>query len=211
MNVIINNKKYNVIINKKRIKNSYIKIDEDLNIVITTNKFMMPIFINQLINDNINKLEKMISKQEKRNLKNDNFYYLGEKYDVIITNNFFEIDFYNKKIYTKNLKELDKYINNKIIEIFEKRLKYNYDIINLNINYPTLKIRKMKTRWGVCNRKNNSITLNHELYKYTIEEIDYVIIHELVHFIYFDHSINFWKKVEEYYPNYKKIRKKLKE
>ena len=74
-----------------------------------------------------------------------------------------------------------------------------------------LKIRKMKTRWGVCNKKTKTITLNSELMKYSIDKLDYVIVHELSHFIYFDHSKNFWKQVEKYCPCYKKIRKELKD
>ena len=69
----------------------------------------------------------------------------------------------------------------------------------------------MKTRWGVCNRKNLSITINSELIKLDIEKIDYVIIHELAHFIHFNHSINFWNIVAKYCSNYKAIRKSMKE
>ena len=69
----------------------------------------------------------------------------------------------------------------------------------------------MKTRWGVCNTKNNNVTLNYELYKYDIGCLDYVIVHELSHFIEANHSKKFWMVVEKYYPNYKEMRKKLRE
>ena len=46
----------------------------------------------------------------------------------------------------------------------------------------------MKTRWGVCNIKDNSVTLNSKLIEYDIQALDYVIIHELSHFIHFNHS-----------------------
>ena len=69
----------------------------------------------------------------------------------------------------------------------------------------------MKTRWGVCNRRDNSVTLNSELIKYDLTKLDYVIVHELSHFIHFNHSKSFWNLVEKYSPNYKKIRKDLKE
>ena len=69
----------------------------------------------------------------------------------------------------------------------------------------------MKTRWGVCNKKTNTVTLNSELIKYDISKIDYVIIHELSHFLHFNHSRSFWNQVEKYCPNYKKIRNELKD
>ena len=86
-----------------------------------------------------------------------------------------------------------------IIELYEEK-----------IPFPTLKIRKMSSRWGVCNRKNNSVTLNSQLMMYDVEIIKYVIIHELCHFIHFNHSKSFWDSVEKYCPNYKLLRKTLK-
>ncbi len=69
----------------------------------------------------------------------------------------------------------------------------------------------MKTRWGVCNKKDIVITLNSELIRYDISKLDYVIIHELSHFIHFNHSKSFWNLVSKYCPNYKQIKKELKE
>ena len=69
----------------------------------------------------------------------------------------------------------------------------------------------MKTRWGVCNKRDTSITLNANLMKEKIECLDYVIVHELSHFVHFNHSKEFWNTVEKYCPYYKKIRKSLKE
>ena len=69
----------------------------------------------------------------------------------------------------------------------------------------------MTTRWGVCNIRDNSVTLNTKLIEYDIEKLDYVIIHELSHFIHFNHSKSFWNQVEKYTPNYKQIRKELKD
>ena len=68
----------------------------------------------------------------------------------------------------------------------------------------------MKTRWGVCNRKDNVITLNTELIKKKVDLIDYVIIHEMAHFYEGNHSRKFWKIVEEACPRYKELRKALK-
>ena len=88
--------------------------------------------------------------------------------------------------------------------IFSERLEYNYNLFDEDIPFPKLKIRSMKTRWGVCNKRDNSITLNSKLIRYSIHEIDYVIIHELSHFVHFDHSKEFWETVRMYMPDYKK-------
>ena len=69
----------------------------------------------------------------------------------------------------------------------------------------------MKTRWGVNHKRDDSVTLNAKLIRYDIKTIDYVIIHELSHFIHFDHSKAFWQTVEKYMPDYKERQKLLKE
>ena len=122
-----------------------------------------------------------------------------------------EIDIQNKKIYVSNKDKIEKVILKEMFPVFEERLLYNYQLFQEKIPFPKLRIRKMKTRWGVCNRKDIKITLNSELLKYGIEEIDYVIIHELAHLVVFNHSKDFWDVVSKYCSNYKEIRKRLKE
>ena len=80
-----------------------------------------------------------------------------------------------------------------------------------NIPFFTLKIRYMKTRWGVNNLSRHTITLNSELLKKDLDLIDYVIIHELCHFYEANHSPRFWEKVALYYPDYKGARKSLRD
>jgi len=115
----------------------------------------------------------------------------------------------NDKIYTKDEKAFNKYFTKYIKNIYSERLDYWYNIFEENIPYPNLKIRKMTSRWGVCNIKNHNVTLNLELSKYDISALDYVIVHELSHFIHHNHSKDFWLLVGKYYPNYKDIRKML--
>ncbi len=113
-------------------------------------------------------------------------------------------------IYACDSKEFDKWLSKYISTVFASHLNYWYDLYEEKIPLPNLKIRKMKTRWGVCNIRNKNVTLNRELYRYDIDCLDYVIVHELAHFIHHNHSSSFWKQVSKYCPNYKEIRKKLK-
>ena len=48
------------------------------------------------------------------------------------------------------------------------------------------------------------------LIKKDISCLDYVIVHELSHLLYANHSKDFWKCVEDNYKDYRKIRKELK-
>lgn len=70
-------------------------------------------------------------------------------------------------------------------------------------------VRNQKTRWGSCSIQKN-ISLNWKLIKTPTPVIDYVILHELVHTLHFDHSKNFWNKVQEVCPYYKQAKQWLK-
>ena len=101
------------------------------------------------------------------------------------------------------------YLSKYIHEVYEERLNYWYNLFEEKIPVPNLKIRKMTSRWGVCNLKNKNVTLNLELSRYDTNALDYVIVHELSHFIYPNHSKDFWTLVGKYYPKYKEVRKYL--
>ena len=207
----INNIEYEVIIEKKNNKNTYIRVKDDMKIYVTTNYFASKSYIKNLLDNNQEYLEKMLNKRKEQKEKEAEFYYLGNKYDIIFVSSFKDVEIDNNKIYAKDIKTLEKWYKKQMIELFQNRLEINYQMFEEQIPYPNLKIRNMKTRWGVCNRKTKTITLNSNLMKYSIDKLDYVIIHELSHFIHFDHSSNFWNLVSKYCKNYKKIRKELRD
>lgn len=208
MYITIDNINYPVEIIRKNNKNTYIRIKEGT-IVVTTSYFTTTKSILKLITDNQSSILKMLNKAEKKQEKNLNFYYFGTKYDVIYGFNTFEIT--ENKIYVKDEKILNKYLKTEITNIFSEHLMYWYSRFEETIPIPNLKIRNMTSRWGVCNIKNHNITLNYQLFKYDISCLDYVIVHELSHFIHPNHSSKFWCLVSKYYPNYKECRKMLKE
>lgn len=201
-------KYYPIKIIRKRNKNTYIRIREG-EIIITTTLFMTTTKILNLLQKNKTTIEKMIEKEIKKRAKENDFFLLGKKYEVIIKKDKKEVEIEEDSIYSPSIEQLDQAIQKYSRELFQKHLHYYYALFEEKIPSPNLKIRKMKTRWGVCNTQNYNITLNSELIKYEIECLDYVIIHELSHFIEPNHSKNFWKIVSKYCPNYKEIRKKL--
>lgn len=197
---------YNVKIIYKNIKNTYIRVDNNNEILVTTNKNTKETDILNLIDKNITSILKMFERKKKTNKEN---YYLGKKYNIIYVDT--EFSMIEDYIYVKDKKTLDKWYSEETKKIYKERLDIIYNRFIEKIPYPNLKIRKMKTRWGVCNRKSKTITLNYNLIYYDIKCLDYVITHELSHFIEFNHSKKFWDVVYKYYPNYKEARKELKE
>lgn len=202
---------YEVVIIRKDNKNTYIRVKEDLKIYVYTNKWTKDKDIIKVIEDNHNSINKMIKRLENKNKLENIKYLLGKEIDIVVLSNQKYPELYNNKLYIKDKTKLEKYYKDLSYPIFKERLDIIYNNFEEKIPYPELKIRRMTSRWGVCNRKKICITLNSELIKKEVKYIDYVIIHELCHFIEFNHSSDFWKYVEKYCVDYKSIRKEMKE
>lgn len=202
---------YDVVIEKKNNKNLYIRVKDDLKIYVTCNYLTSKNMIRKVLDNNQSSLHKMIKHVNNNINKSNRFFYLGKEYDIIIDENIKKVQIVDNKIFTKNDKMLNKWYNDEIVRIFDERYVYVFNHFYENVKSPILKIRTMKTRWGVYNKKNHTITLNSKLIEYDVSKIDYVIIHELSHIIHFDHSKEFWNLVSKYCKDYKEIRKEMKE
>ena len=108
---------------------------------------------------------------------------------------------------------LEKKIIKLLINKYENRIMKYVKEVN-NSTYKFLELGKVclkyvNSKWGHCTYKND-IMINLKLLNAPIEILNYVIIHELAHIKHKNHSISFWKEVEKFCPNHKKIRKDLK-
>lgn len=202
---IFNNKEYQIEVIRKNNKNTYLRV-KDNKIVVTTNYLTSNRTISKLITSNKEFIDRALTKSISKS-EDTSFKLFGREYDIIYGFKDTEVD--NNKIYTKDEKSLNKYLSLYITNIYSERLDYWYNIFEEDIPVPNLKIRKMTSRWGVCNIKNHNVTLNSELSKYDIKALDYVIVHELSHFIHHNHSKDFWLLVGKYYPKYKEVKKYL--
>jgi len=205
----IDNDDYDVIIERKNNKHSYIRVKEDLKIYVSTSKNMSNKKIKELLEDNQTKIKEFLEREKKK--QNEGLMFLGKPIDVVIVPTFKKPILEEDKLLIDDSNKIDAYYKKIGLKICQERLDFFYNIFEEKIPYPKLKLRKMKTRWGVCNRKNNSITLNLELIKKDIKFLDYVLVHELSHFVHFNHSKDFWLLVFKYIKDYKILRKELKE
>lgn len=211
MQLTYNNKDYEVVIERKKgQRNTYIRVKKDLKITVTTNYLTSVRAISELIKNNTDKICKMIDEQEIKKKNNTGFFYLGKQY-VVIYSDTKGITFNDDKVYINHDFDIDAWYKKQAKRLFQERLDYNYEKFTKSIPYPKLRIRKMTSRWGVCNVSTHVITLNLELIKRDTSYLDYVIVHELSHLIHGDHSNRFWKLVEDNMPDYKKYREEMKE
>lgn len=200
---------YPVEVIRKNNKNTYIRI-KDGTIEVSTHYFVTKKQILDLLGKNESSIRRMITKCQQKQEKQEKFTYLGQCYDIIMMPTD-EVEIVGHHIYTSSEEQLNKWYQKQMKKIFETYYQMCYQKFKENIPFYRLRIRKMKTRWGVCNRKSKTITLNSELLHYETDAIIYVIIHELSHLIHFNHSREFWNTVGTYCPNYKEMRKILKE
>ncbi len=200
-----------VIVTKKRgTKNTYMRVKEDGKIYVSTNLFTTDRAVSKILEEHVNEITRMADIIERKNDRQKRFFFLGKEYDPIQINGK-EVQLGEEKVLIGKDASLEEWYLQMARPLFQKHLDYYYDHFKRVIPYPRLRIRKMKSRWGVCNTRLKTITLNLELIKRDIACLDYVIVHELSHLVHANHSKAFWQVVEEHYPDYKKVRKHMKE
>lgn len=104
-------------------------------------------------------------------------------------------------------KILEKWYRAAAKRVFTARVPLLADLVNRDVTRVT--IRSQRSRWGSCSSRN-TISLNWRLIMAPDWVSDYVIYHELAHLTQMNHSPKFWQLVEDYYPEYKKAEKWLK-
>jgi len=75
---------------------------------------------------------------------------------------------------------------------------------------PPLRLSSARTRWGSCSEKTG-IRLNWRLIHLPLALIDYVVAHELAHLVEMNHSPRFWAVVEGLCPDWRELRRALKD
>ena len=95
------------------------------------------------------------------------------------------------------------YLKDAIPPLLEKWQK------RLGVRVSTFGIKKMKTKWGTCNAKAARIWLNLELAKKSVDCLEYVVLHELVHLIVRRHDDQFVEIMDKRLPRWRSIRAEL--
>ena len=80
--------------------------------------------------------------------------------------------------------------------------------LECDLAFKKISIRSQKTRWGSCSSRG-TISLNDQLLFVSAETARYLMIHELCHIRYMNHSAEFWRLVESLCPDYRFHEKRL--
>ena len=150
---------------------------------------------------------------------NKKFFLFGERIFVEQNFNFFLTKHrirLSKNILTVESPADSRITKDELFQIYVRRIAKEYFLERarffsekFDFIFKNVKIRGQKTRWGSCS-SNGNLSFNYKLLQFHKEVIDYVIIHELCHTKEMNHSPKFWKLVEKFCPDYKNVKKELK-
>ena len=140
--------------------------------------------------------------------------YLGREYQIeVIPTDSMVIRFERRFLIPASLAgERRRVLRNWYIDRAKERILPKVKSIaeNLGVEFASAKIVDNRYRWGSCTVKNN-VNLNWRLIKAPIFVIDYVIVHELAHFIETNHTPRFWNIVRTHAPTVGKARSWLRD
>lgn len=200
-----NQKEYQVIVIYKRKKNIAYRFRD--------NKFIVtaPHFVSlKQITKGLDKFAKtLIDRYEKdqQSINDERVFLFGEELPYSPSGG--TISIHQMNIEYKDKEELIKKLIIIYSQYMNERTRYYENIMGVYPPYK-IKIKKMKSRYGSNSKKTHTISYADQLYSYSFDILDSLIVHELAHHFAFDHSSNFYSIVYKYCPNYKKDNVKLK-
>lgn len=126
---------------------------------------------------------------------------------VLIDSDFIKVIY--KDVNSETIKYiLELWYRERTLEIVTKRVeKYN---MFFKDKPKELKVKQQKRRWASCTY-DNRILFNWRISMAPIEVVDYIVVHEMCHMDFKDHSINFWNRVRCVMPDYEIHKTWLKE
>jgi predicted metal-dependent hydrolase len=170
----------------------------------------------------IRKHQKKIQSQpreaKREYLSKESHYYLGKRYLLVVNSqatantvrlkhNTIELNVRPNIETTKKKELLELWYRNQLKEIVKKLIAKWEPIISVKV--AEFGIKKMKTKWGTCNSEASRIWINLELAKKPIQCIEYIVVHELVHFLERNHTNRFVSIMNQHLPNWRELKDEL--
>lgn len=227
-----NGKKIYFYVQRKNVKNINLKVNIDKKVTLSIPMKMSLDKARDFVEQRVSWIKKQQDfydtfAEQKENITfedGETVYLLGKQYkmkiisdthnNVIINHKYIEIHIKEKYIvnknYIKNVYEtwLKQYALNVLEDLV---IKYQNTLKKYDIKTPKIEIRQMKTRWGSCIPTCNKVIFNLNLIKTPMCCIEYVVLHELCHLKYENHSKNFYNFITIFMPDWKERKKILDE
>jgi len=149
----------------------------------------------------------------------ESHYYRGRRYRLnviekpgraqirLINNTMMELQVPPGKDTSGRWRVLDQWYRQRLREQLPDLLQQWEPIIGVQV--PECRIRRMKTRWGSCNIEAGRIWLNLELVKKPAICLEYILVHEMVHFLERQHTERFRDLMDQFLPDWRLRRDEL--
>ncbi len=218
-------------LHRKDVKNINLNTRPDLTVMVSANDNVPIEYIIEFVKKKAPWIAKNLcyfsdtqseSKSNKEYISGETFKYLGkqvrlkvetsEQEGVKLYQGFINLQVKDKNNNNKKKSLMDKWFREKAETAFEESLKRVYPMVEMHdINKPKVMIRVMKARWGSCVKDKGIILLNYELIKAPKYCIDYVVLHELLHFKFRNHDNRFFNFMTALMADWKDRKKILDE
>ncbi|MGG3987231.1 SprT family zinc-dependent metalloprotease [Bacillus smithii] len=216
------NKIIDFVVKRKKVKNVNLNIKPDMTIEVTANDRVPLDFIFDFVKTKGAWILKNVKtfkdvqpyrQSEREYVSGETFKYLGKQYRLrVIQEEEEKVKYFRGFIYlyvkdTENVNRKAKLVNEwyreKAQKTFHESLDKMFPLVQkYGVEKPNIDLRSMKARWGSALTDKKTILLNTELIKAPKYCIDYVVLHELIHFKYNDHSDNFYKMLYSLMPDW---------
>jgi len=196
---------------RKPVKNLNLNVRPDMTVMVSANPSITEERIREFVLKKAEWILKQLryfegyqqpEKEEKEYVSGESFKYLGRQYRLKVYRAKQDlIRYYRGRIelfttqpenHKKKKHMITAWYKVRSQKKFSQSLERMYPVMKkYGVDKPTLKIRQMKTRWGSYLKKDHAIILNSDLIKAPTFCIDYVVLHELIHFIRRKHDKEF--------------------
>jgi predicted metal-dependent hydrolase len=78
----------------------------------------------------------------------------------------------------------------------------------MGLRFTGLSVREQRTRWASCS-PSGGISVNLRVLALPGAVREYLVVHELAHLLVPNHSSRYWKRVAEFYPDYRHAEEEL--
>lgn len=209
---------------KKNIKNMYIRVREDGSVKVTAPKRIKDEEVRKFVSSRKNWIvehREQVLRQQQENPGKNNFTSLelwGETLpiEVVNTNGKAKIELQEGVVMMFVAGSADDDVKMKLINewyrgILKKEVARCIPRLEnlVGVKVDEWHIKNMKTKWGTCNVWDKRIWLNLQLVKKPPECLDYVIIHELTHLLERSHNAVFKGYMDQFCPDWRQLRKTL--
>lgn len=221
--VVVEGREITYQLEQKPVKNLNLRICKDGNVHVSANRSISPLKADAFVVSKgpyvlraIDKFHEMslYRPQPKRYISGETFYIQGRglrlrvaqaaKDDISSDGIYIDLNVKNPEDFEKKQRIVTKFLDGQCKTVYSKILEELYPLFGkYGVAMPALRIRDMETRWGSCLAKKGIITLNKRLIEAPRNCIEYVVMHELCHFIHPNHSKQFYSFLSMLMPDWR--------